>query len=364
MLLPLLLLSAASAVRDAALVERGVEEFAAWNVSRAWATWQAVVDDASSSVEALAAAHRNLAVVRGWEFAVDKPHGFRLNHRVDPLLARNWTASLHHARRSAFYSCGDAASAACAAAREVATYVFHKHHAVSAREALLNAWDRATAAKAAARGEPRYYVEVGVADFNALALHFEGSRSWAGLSVEPVPRLAAALPRSPTRAVEDAMVCAEDGAGTLMVADEAAVGARTQYLGMSHAADAPDRPDVAPGVFAAVAARCVSLPTLFAARGVGEVDLLKVDAEGADYDIVAAALAHAAATQRPIHRIAFESNLRSGAQVDVFAEDAARPDAFGARRDATLARLRAARYDCACDATDCDCVGPIAYDGV
>ena len=76
------------------------------------------------------------------------------------------------------------------------------------------------------------------------------------------------------------------------------------------------------------------------------------------------ALAHAAATQRPIHRIAFESNLRSGAQVDVFAEDAARPDAFGARRDATLARLRAARYDCACDATDCDCVGPIAYDGV
>ena len=79
---------------------------------------------------------------------------------------------------------------------------------------------------------------------------------------------------------------------------------------------------------------------------------------------VAAALAHAAATQRPIHRIAFESNLRSGAQVDVFAEDAARPDAFGARRDATLARLRAARYDCACDATDCDCVGPIAYDGV
>ena len=107
MLLSLLLLSFASAARDAALVERGVEEFAAWNVSRAWATWQAVVDDASSSVEALAAAHRNLAVVRGWEFAVDKPHGFRLNHRVDPLLARNWTASLHHARRSAFYSCGD-----------------------------------------------------------------------------------------------------------------------------------------------------------------------------------------------------------------------------------------------------------------
>ena len=39
MLLPLLLLSFASAARDAALVERGVEEFAAWNVSRAWATF-------------------------------------------------------------------------------------------------------------------------------------------------------------------------------------------------------------------------------------------------------------------------------------------------------------------------------------
>ena len=57
-----------------------------------------------------------------------------------------------------------------------------------------------------------------------------------------------------------------------------------------------------------------------------------------------------------LHRVAFESNVRSDAQVDYDVAAADAPGAFGRRRDATLARLRREGFHCDCSDTDCDCV--------
>ena len=332
-----------------ALDEDGVRRFERFDVAGAWLCWHRVVAGGRASVAAVAAAHRNLAVVRGWEFAAGQPHEFRLRNGVDPLLARNWTAALVHARLGAEAACASLDAASCRDARDRVRYVFLRQHAAAATDLVSAAW------RARTRGKDRpAYVEIGTANWHALALHFAAlagtgvEGDWRGLSVEPLRRFAEALPRSPGRDVVRAMVCDHDGEGTLRSA--VSNPSEDQYRGMSHSAASPFPPSGVPaGVFEDVAVPCLRLATLLADFE-GDVDLLKVDAEGADFDVVHAALDWAALNARRVERVVFENNLRSDAQI------AAGPGSFGRRRDATLARLRAAHYACACTPEDCDCV--------
>ncbi|KAJ1459798.1 hypothetical protein M885DRAFT_511059 [Pelagophyceae sp. CCMP2097] len=199
---------------------------------------------------------------------------------------------------------------------------------------------------AADEGGALSFVEIGTSFFDTLAHEYYGDACWGGLSVEPVAEYLARLPAREGFRREAALVC-PDGAGPegeLWVMDEAAAARFGGYalLGMSttdaqYVADAKRRLGDGAEFFRPRAVPCATYAQLMGAHGVSQIHHLKVDAEGADVEIVRAALDFARQACAWPWRIDFEVHDHQGHVLDL------------------LENLEDAGYACQCFTADCFC---------